>query len=344
MFVVQKISRKRNRICCFAGFWGGIRKRQIGMLPRYFRSIGSQSPPLIPSVLGETGASSAGQDLFRTRRIQAAALSILFHSSILWLAFLLVHKNTDSLSPVEKVILINAPFFDLPNEGEGNGSGRSGGGGMRVEMPPARGGMPDSSRQQLLPPDPKEPQAWMPADDTVSLAASIEMPMETLHDPNLPIGDISAPYNTPISSGPGQGGGIGENYGIGVGSDGGPGYRRSRKGGSGRGNNDGLQAKSTDGVYDPRTSGLKAPAVLLNPDPDYTEEARKLRIEGSVLIQAIVRKDGSVDGFQIIRSLGHGLDASAVQTIGAKWRFKPAQLNGVPVDVRVDFEVSFHLH
>ena len=60
---------------------------------------------------------------------------------------------------------------------------------------------------------------------------------------------------------------------------------------------------------------------------------------GAVLIQAIIRKDGTVDNFKVLRGLGHGLDESAIKTIASKWRFRPGTLNGVPVDVQANIEV-----
>ena len=76
----------------------------------------------------------------------------------------------------------------------------------------------------------------------------------------------------------------------------------------------------------------------------YTEEARKAKVEGLVLIQAIVRKDGSVDSFKIVRGLGYGLDEAAINTIATKWRFRPGTYNGQPVDVQCSIEVSFRLY
>ena len=62
------------------------------------------------------------------------------------------------------------------------------------------------------------------------------------------------------------------------------------------------------------------------------------------MIQAIIRRNGTVDSFKVIRGLGYGLDESAIQTIASKWRFKPGTLNGVPVDVQANIEVSFRLY
>jgi TonB family protein len=85
------------------------------------------------------------------------------------------------------------------------------------------------------------------------------------------------------------------------------------------------------------------PIVLSQPLPPYTDEARRARVEGMVAIQCIVRKEGTVDSFKIIKGLGYGLDESAINTIATKWRFKPAILNGVAVDMQANIVVSFKI-
>jgi TonB family protein len=90
-------------------------------------------------------------------------------------------------------------------------------------------------------------------------------------------------------------------------------------------------------------SEITAPVVLFQPLPIYTDAAREARIEGIVLIQVIIRKDGTVDSFKVIKGLGYGLDESAIKTIATNWRFKPGTRNGDPVDVQANIEVSFRL-
>jgi TonB family protein len=86
-----------------------------------------------------------------------------------------------------------------------------------------------------------------------------------------------------------------------------------------------------------------APVPIDQPAPGYTEQARKAHIEGIVSIQATVRKDGSVGNLKVIRSLGYGLDESAMNTIATKWKFKPGALNGAPVNVQARIDVRFQL-
>jgi protein TonB len=87
--------------------------------------------------------------------------------------------------------------------------------------------------------------------------------------------------------------------------------------------------------------GVIPPVVLFNPVPHYTESARASRTQGIVLLQCVIRKDGTVNSFEILRGLGKGLDQSAINTIATKWRFKPGSFQGEPVDVQILIETSF---
>lgn len=97
-------------------------------------------------------------------------------------------------------------------------------------------------------------------------------------------------------------------------------------------------------VYEAADKKIEQPAVIYRPNPSYTAEAREAKTEGLVVLHAIVRKDGRVDSFKVLRGVGNGLDESAIRTISKEWKFKPGRLNGEPVDVRVMIEVSFRLY
>jgi len=87
---------------------------------------------------------------------------------------------------------------------------------------------------------------------------------------------------------------------------------------------------------------VKAPVKLLEPKPQYTEIARKARIEGVVIVQAIIDKQGSVTNVKVLKGLPMGLAEEAVQAI-KRWKFEPATLNGKPVDVYYNLTVNFRL-
>ena len=87
---------------------------------------------------------------------------------------------------------------------------------------------------------------------------------------------------------------------------------------------------------------VKAPNKLSAPQPQYTEIARKARIQGVVIVQAIINKQGEVTDVKVLKGLPMGLDQAAVEAI-RKWKFEPATLNGKPVDVYYNLTVNFTL-
>ena len=84
------------------------------------------------------------------------------------------------------------------------------------------------------------------------------------------------------------------------------------------------------------------PTVIYRRDPIYSEDARKAQYEGTVVLEAIVRKDGFVEIFRVVRGLGLGLDENAMEAL-SEWRFSPAMRNGQPVDVALNIEFNFTL-
>jgi protein TonB len=301
---------------------------------------GFRGPVFIPSVFIDPAELVAERSQLRTKRMEAGMLSIFMHVAIVGFLFLLIHKGSDPLQPQDNVVMVTNPVY-LPFEGDGRDGGGGGGGGKGEQAPPATGRMPDTARFQLVAPDPKDPQPLAPAQDLMTSTATVVMPIDIPQNQALPIGDIMAPPNGSRSSGPGLGGGIGTGTGTGVGSGRGPGVGPGSGGGMGGGSGGGIG--SGIGPY-VAGNGVSAPVAILQPLPAYTEEARKARAEGIVMIQAIIRSNGTVDSFKVIRGLGYGLDESAIQTIASKWRFKPGTLKGVPVDVQANIEVSFRLY
>lgn len=140
-------------------------------------------------------------------------------------------------------------------------------------------------------------------------------------NPDLSIGDIDAPPGPP---GPGGRGGPGTGTGLASGPGGGSG-------------------PPGDGVYEYGTPGIVDPQILVQTIPSYTDEAIKAKVQGVVLLQAIIRKNGRVDSPVVLRGLGYGLEEKAIREIVANWRFRPAMLNGRAVDLQATIEVTFNL-
>ncbi len=299
-----------------------------------------RNPIFIPSVFFDPEGLALERAQGRTRKMEAGMLSLFVHAAIVLLAFFLVQIQEEPLPANDDVVFINNPIVS-PYEGDGLDGGGGGGGGKNQPEPPAAGQMPETTRVQMIPPSPEDPKPLMPVEDLLTQVASVQMPIDIPRDQFLPIGDIVAPPNNSRSSGPGSGGGIGTGRGTGVGEGSGAGVGPGSGGGMGGGVGGGIGSGVGPYVVG---NGVTNPIVLYKPLPHYTEEARKARAEGIVLIQAVVRKDGSVDSFKILRGLGYGLDESAIETIATKWRFKPGTRNGVPVDVWANIEVTFRLY
>ena len=88
--------------------------------------------------------------------------------------------------------------------------------------------------------------------------------------------------------------------------------------------------------------GVSAPSVLSKVEPEYSEEARKAKWQGTVTLQLVVDEHGMPQAMTVMRSLGLGLDQKALEAVG-KWRFKPGMKDGKPVPVIATVEVNFRL-
>lgn len=203
-----------------------------------------------------------------------------------------------------------------------------GGGGKRQPTPASRGDLPRAADKQLAPPDPETPKN---PDPTLIVEPTIVAPQLAMLNPvyRLNIGDPNGVISPP-SSGMGDGGGIGDRgKGRGVGDGEGPGAGDGKGGGC------------CDRTYTVG-GGVSAPVLVYQIDPQYSEEARKARYQGTVVLETIVRKDGKIDILHLVRSLGFGLDQNAIEAV-KQWRFRPATMNGMPVDVTLNVEVRFNI-
>ncbi len=137
------------------------------------------------------------------------------------------------------------------------------------------------------------------------------------------------PKEAPPSQGSGSGGGTGSGQGTGLGEGSGSGIGAGEGGGMG------------GGPYRPG-SGVSPPRLLREVRADYTDDARRANITGEVVLEIVVRRDGTVGDIRILRRLDAGLDQRAVQAV-RQWRFAPATLKGTAVDVVVEVGVEFKL-
>ena len=237
--------------------------------------------------------------------------------------------------------------------GKGEGSGlrprRStggGGGGLHDPLPPQIGKPPQVS---VIPaPIPKLP----PVQKAALPVAGIDI------DPalwkNLPLavhGDPRSKSSVP-SNGPGDGGGMGTNNGTGIGEGDGPGFGTGRDGnigGDGKGlgccgpgGSQGNNVEDPDRVY-PAPQVTERARVLAKPEPQYTEEARRNAVTGSVVLRVVFSRSGEVTNIRAVQSLPFGLTERAIAA-ARMIRFRPATRDGRPVNVYMQLEYNFNLY
>jgi protein TonB len=232
------------------------------------------------------------------------------------------------IKPAEVVTLI-APDDIPPLQPSKTLSGGGGGGGDRDILKASKGKLPKLAMEQITPPMVvvRNEHPKLTAEPTVVVPPQIQLAMNNL--PNL--GDpLSKLPSGPPSNGTGFGGGIGSGSGGGVGSGEGPGVGAGRGGGTG------------GGVF--RVGGgVSAPRTIYAPDPEYSEEARKAKYQGTCVLWLIVGPDGRPRDIRLARSLGLGLDEKAIEAVRT-WKFEPAMKDGRPVAVQINVEVSFRLY
>ncbi len=98
---------------------------------------------------------------------------------------------------------------------------------------------------------------------------------------------------------------------------------------------------SSEGLF--HVSGdVRPPRKIMAPQPHYTVKARKKRIQGVVIVQTVIDKEGNVTDVKVLKGLPHGLTETAVEAI-SRWKFEPATFNGEPVNVYYNLTVNFRL-
>jgi protein TonB len=255
-------------------------------------------------------------------------ISVLLHAAVVasLLFFPAAAANLILPAVTSVTMLTSPPPLALPPDPAKSGGG--GGGGMKTPTPPSKGVPPRGADKQLLPPvvEVKNLAPDLVVEPTLlapQLAYLPQFNLTTIGDPNGVVG--------PPSAGPGNGGGIGTGKGTGVGDGKGPGFGP----GEGGGNGGGPYAYVIGG-------GLTPPSLLSKVLPEYSDDARKARIQGIVELIVIVNADGSLTMESVNRSLGFGLDQKAIEAV-KKWKFQPAAKDGKPVAMRVAISVNFTL-
>jgi TonB family protein len=326
---------------------------------------------LFSTMLGrDRGAAVMGAEPSDSRTVVAGMLvSFLFlftiMGTVLWMDRR--HKQAELLAQNEELQV--EQMLDIPNEqptpepgtaglnkGSGGGSkpkperAAGGGGGGREEQKPASfGKVPQASLEvpQVVAPDPKPPQIKNPS---LPVAATVVAdPMLVPPDARvLPYGDYKSKSTDP-SSGPGTGNGIGTGQGGGIGPGEGGGLGPGRGGNMGGGDfnaGGGGPGGGGGGDYSRIFTGKEVTSkarLISKPEPQYTEDARKNQITGTVVLKVVFSSGGQVTNIRTVSGLPYGLTERAIAA-ARLIKFVPATKDGHQVSMWMQLEYNFNLY
>ena len=280
------------------------------------------STPGIPGALPPVGGSD--QPVFGSlykmdvkRDPTSTGIAIGLHIIVIGLiAWFVAHQVKVMTAPAPVTIsLIEPP--PPPMKAPPKAVQMGGGGGQKGPTPVTKGTPPKFAPTQLNPPKApplEQPKINIPV--TVNVQTDLKMSKSDIPQ----IGVANSPLvGMSMGNGKGTGLGSGNGNGIGPGSGGNTGGGLERIGGS-----------------------VSAPVVLYQPEPEFSEEARKAKVAGNVLVYLQVDENGRPQHVRVLRGIGLGLDEKAVEAV-RQYKFKPAMKNGRPVPVEMNVEVNFQI-
>lgn len=243
-------------------------------------------------------------------RKPAAAASAAFHAVALLVLFSLRFHATDAIGPANFhfVSLSAPPRVRVAKEG---------GGGQREALPASRGRAPKPSPRKffMAPAVAHNDTPRLILDAALTEAPHVDIQSAMLGNPLAPIGAPSGGMGGPVGIGDGGSGGVGDGDGA-------------HQGGAMNGG--------------PRLKLTRQPQVIYQEEPEYSEEARQARYEGTVVIAFDVDTSGRPVHLRVVRSLGLGLDEKALAAV-ARWKFRPAEADRKPVTAPAQVAVTFRL-
>jgi len=248
---------------------------------------------------------------------RSGTASVLIHVGVVVLLLLFFQTPTGKKVVQRVTDIYYVPPYKLPPAAQKAGGG--GGGGMKSPIPVNRGEAPKQAPKPFVPPALAVPKPILPATPTITAPAP-QIVAEQYGDPLSKLDPMSA----------GQGAdGLGNGKGRGLGNGDGDGFGNGSGGGSG------------GGAY--RIGGdVSAPVLVSKVEPEYSEEARKAKYSGEVLLSIVVDATGVPRDIHVIRPLGLGLDEKAIEAV-MKWRFRPGLKGGRAVATQAQVIVNFRL-
>jgi periplasmic protein TonB len=248
---------------------------------------------------------------------RSAVLSVFIHALAIVLILILAASKH---SPLAYLLPVRETPVYLPVQVHMHGI--SGGGGQRSPLPPNKGQPPKAAPRVFVPPIFRVQETRAVIEMPPAVLSAVDTQIQTL---NLPMGVLNGVTGRQ-SGGPGGPSGLGGGNGSNIGDGAGP----------------GTGGPDDHGIYDLHGKNVTRPILLSHQDPDYSEEARKAKLQGTVELSVVVNANGQVTDIRVLRSLGLGLDERAVEAV-RQWRFRAGAVDGRPVATRATVEVTFRL-
>jgi protein TonB len=243
----------------------------------------------------------------------ATGSAVAIYALLILLIAWLLHKKVQFAAPVREMQVTE---LTVPPQAPPKAAAMGGGGGQRGPTPVTKGTPPKFADTQIVPPN--KPPLIEPK---IKIQPTIEVQQDVKMASSIPqIGIASSPL-VGMSMGNGSGTGLGSGNGSGL--------------GPGSGGNTGGGPRRIGG-------GVSAPVLIYSVEPEFSEEARKAKVAGNVLVNLWVDTQGNPSHVHVIRGVGMGLDEKALEAV-RQYRFKPAMENGKPVLVELNVEVNFQI-
>jgi periplasmic protein TonB len=259
-------------------------------------------------------------------------LSIGLHAGIMALLiipfFIIRSTDVQAKGPAVDVTPLDISDYVSKLPAGANKAGGGGGGGDREVLPPSKGRAPKFKWTQFTPPEAHpNPAPKLPMDASLLGPPDLKVPNPKLDNMGDPL--ANAPN---LSGGSGGGGGFGTGEGGGIGSGNGGGLGPGSGGGTG------------GAMFRAGTDGVGQPQCIYCPPPDYSDEARKAKYQGTVMLEVTITADGRVVDPVVIKGPGLGLEEKAIERV-RQWKMRAAPgPNGKPVTCRAPIEVVFRLY
>lgn len=277
-----------------------------------------------------TSTPIAVVDRMKVKRSPASsALSALAHVVIVGLLvlFALQQWHTRMLQKKMQAVAVETPPF-IPEMKMKDAMGGGGGGGNHETVEASKGHLPKMTKQPLAPPQIlKIDKPKLAVDPSVMMPQPIKLP-DAMNMPNIGI-----PQSNQValaSQGGGSGSGFGSGRGGGIGSGNGNGVGPGEGGGYG------------GGLMHPG-GGVSAPVLIYDPDPEFSDEARRAKYQGVCMVGLVVDTQGNPQQVHVVQPLGMGLDEKAIEAV-KQYKFKPAMYKGKAVPVGINIEVNFRIY